>query len=76
MNLQEREEFAVMKNEITHIKTDVEEIKVLLKDHIRWESKKYDDLKNEFASKWVERAIIAVMTTVVGGIILAVVTLI
>lgn len=87
MNQTEREEFAVMKNEISHIKNNIselkcdtksnfEELKAMLEGHIKWESEKYDDLRNDFASKWVEKAIIAVMTSVVGGVILAVVFLI
>ena len=49
----QREEFAVIKNEIVHIKKDVEDIKMMLKDHIDWESAKYEKLKEKFAGKWV-----------------------
>lgn len=51
MNSKEREEFVVMKNEITHIKRDVEDIKKMLKDHADWEALKYSELKNDFVSK-------------------------
>ena len=58
-----------MKNEITHIKGDVKEIKNLLEDHIRWESQKYDSLKEEFASKWVEKVSIGVIGSVLTALI-------
>lgn len=54
MNKKEAEEFAVMKNEITHIKKDVSEIKDMLESHVKWESGKYDSLKEQFADKSVE----------------------
>jgi hypothetical protein len=74
MNVKEKEEFAVMKNEITHIKSDVAEIKHLLEEHIHWESGKYDSLKKDFASKWVEKVSIGVLISVIAAIVVFVVT--
>jgi hypothetical protein len=51
MNEKDREEFVIMKNEITHIKKDVEEIKSLIKDHMDWEALKYNELRNVYVSK-------------------------
>lgn len=51
MNSKEREEFVVMKNEITHIKKDVQEIKEMLKEHTDWEALRYTELKCDFVSK-------------------------
>lgn len=48
MNAKEREEFIVMKNEITHIKVDVNDIKAMLKKHIDWEADKYDNLDEKY----------------------------
>ena len=51
MNEKEREEFAIMKNEITHIKTNVQDIKGMLKDHVEWESKKNGELDAKYLHK-------------------------
>ena len=51
MNAGEKAEFEVMKNEITHIKTDVTEIKGMLKEHVEWEAKKYQELDGKYATK-------------------------
>jgi hypothetical protein len=65
------EEFAVMKNEINHIKTDITEIKTLLKEHIQWEDNKYSELKNDFASKWVEKVSIGLIIAAVSALVTA-----
>ena len=55
MNAKEREEFAIMKNEITHIKVDVNDIKSLLKEHIKWEADKYKEFEDKFVAKEVQK---------------------
>ena len=69
MNIEEKQEFAVMKNEITHIKTDVTEIKTMLKDHLDWEEDKYLQLESKYASKWVEKAILGIIISVAAGVL-------
>ena len=64
-----------MKNEISHIKDDVKDIKDMLAEHVTWETKKYDEIKDDFAAKWVEKAIIAVATSVVASVIIAIIVL-
>jgi len=51
MNKKEGEEFAVMKNEITHIKTDVNEIKSMLKKHVDNEDKILGGIDVKYATK-------------------------
>jgi len=46
----ETEKLAVLENEVGHIKSDVQEIKSMLKDHIHWEAKKYEDMEKHFAT--------------------------
>lgn len=86
MTPHEREEFAVMKNEISHIKSDVaemkedtkvsiNEIKDMLKEHVEWEAGKYDSLQNSFAAKWVEKVILGISVTVAGAIIVGLIQL-
>ena len=65
MNRKEIEEFASMKTDIEHIKETNERILDRL-----------DCLDSKFASKWVERAIIAMFLSLSGAIIGAVVYLI
>lgn len=64
-----------MKNEISHIKNDVDEIKTMLKNHIIWEDKKYDDLKQDFASKWVEKVSIGLIIASASALVTALITL-
>ena len=51
MNNKEREEFAVMKNEVTHIKTDVKEIKTMLKIHLEDGVNQVKESDKKYASK-------------------------
>ena len=84
MNIKEKEEFAVMKNEISHIKTDLAELKInnehnfqelksLLKEHVSWEEVKYKELDGKFASKLTERIVYGlvgiVLTMVVSALL-------
>jgi len=66
MNQNEKTDMAIMKTEIKYIKSDITEIKELLKEHISEE-------RNAYAGKWVENAIYGfvglVITTVVVAII-------
>jgi hypothetical protein len=68
-----KERLAVIETEIKGIKTDVAEIKTMIENHSKWENSKYESLKAEFASKWVEKVsvglIIATIASVVGFII-------
>jgi uncharacterized protein YqiB (DUF1249 family) len=88
MNIKEKEEFAVMKNEISHIKTDLAELKInnehnfqelksLLKEHVSWEEVKYKELDGKFASKLTERIVYGlvgiVLTMVVSALLYVVI---
>ena len=53
-------------------KDNLNEIKVILQQHVEWETEKYDKLDKKFAAKWVELGIISVATAVVAGIIMLV----
>ena len=64
-----------MKNEIAHIKTDVEEIKQMLKNHIEWEDKKYARFRQEFASKWVEKVSIGLIIASLSALITAIINM-
>lgn len=69
MNVKEREEFAVMKNEISHIKSDVEEIKMMLKEHTEWEENKYSLLDEKYAPKYVQTLAIGSFLTALGLVV-------
>ena len=51
-------------------KDNLNEIKVILQQHVNWETEKYDELDKKFAAKWVELGIISVATAVVAGVII------
>ena len=69
MSKTQAERLAVIETEITTLKGDVSEIKQMLKDHVEWESNKYETLSNLFAGKWVEKITIAVTGSVITAII-------
>lgn len=64
-----------MKNEISHIKDDMGEVKVMLKDHITWEETKHQELEIKYANKWTEKVIVGMVITIASGIVLAVINL-
>ena len=49
---------------VDNIVSDVSEIKNLLKDHIKWEGSKYNEMSERFSGKWVEKAIIGLASGV------------
>jgi len=69
MNVKEREEFAVMKNEISHIKYDVEEIKQMLIEHTKWEETKYSELDKKYAPISTQTIAIGSFLTALGIIV-------
>ena len=75
-----KKDIAYIKKDITFLKSQHEsnfqELKNILKEHNEWEHNKYNGFKEDFAGKWVERAIVAVGTTVIGGILLYVINFI
>lgn len=40
-----------MKADIHYVKLEVSEIKSLIKEHIEWETKEREDMKNDYVSK-------------------------
>lgn len=74
MNGKEKEEFVVMKNEISHIKNSVQEIKDMLKEHKDWEALRYSELKEEFVSrdqfypvKSIAYGLVSIILTIIIG---------
>lgn len=65
----------MIETEIVTLKQDVAEIKCLLKEHVAWESDKYDNLAKKFAAKWVESVSIAVVGSVLTAVIVGVIYL-
>ena len=63
------ERLVKIETDLTHIKEETNEIKTLLKDHIM-------QCDQKFASKWVEKGIIAVGSAVVLFLIQQVITVI
>jgi hypothetical protein len=87
MNIKEREEFAVMKNEISHIKTDLaglkvdteknfQELKALIKEHVSWEETKYKELDVKYASKLTEKIVYGLVGTTLSLLLTALIYLV
>ena len=60
-----------LKENVSEVKDAVKEISNDIKDHVRWESEKYEKLDGKYSGKWVEKAIISIGTAVIISIILA-----
>jgi hypothetical protein len=45
------EEIAVLKNEISHVASDVSDVKEMLKQHVEWEADKYDKLDEKYVHR-------------------------
>lgn len=60
-------DIALLKKDMDYLKTEMAEIKQLLKDHISEEENRYKEIIDAKADKWVERAIIFA----ISGIVLA-----
>ena len=69
------ERLAVIETEISGLKDDVQEIKTMLKEHVDWETNKYENLKKDFAAKWVESISVAIIGAVATAVIVGVVYL-
>lgn len=61
---------AKMEQKIDNIVEDVKEISKDIKDHIRWEGEKYENLDSKYSGKWVEKLTLAIA----GGMVIAILT--
>ena len=59
-----QERMAKVETNIENIKEKVDEIKVMLTEHVNWEANKYEEMDKKFAPKWIEKFVIAL---IVGG---------
>jgi hypothetical protein len=69
------ERLVMIETKMDVIQQDVSEIKQSIKQHMEWEEKKYNDLKDVYAGKWTEKvtyglisAIIAIALTIIFGV--------
>ena len=87
MTKTQAERLAVIENELKlfkesqrehneHQASDIKEIKTLLTDHIKWESDKYDNLKNIFASKRVEIIVYSIVGLILSSFFIALIRLV
>ena len=60
-----------MEQKIDNLIEDVKNVATDIKDHIKWETEKYEKLDGKYSGKWVEKAIISIGTAVIISIILA-----
>jgi hypothetical protein len=64
------ERMAIIETNLENIRKEIGEIKAMLTCHIESEDQRVMRLKEEFAAKWVERAVWAM----IGAVVLAIIT--
>ena len=62
---------ATMEQKLDDLKEDVKSIASDIKDHIKWESEKYEKMDSKYSGKWVEKAIISIGTALIISILAA-----
>ena len=55
-----------METNLDHIQKDIIELKTMLANHIKFDEAKYVAAEKKYASKWVEKFVIAI---IVGGVL-------
>lgn len=76
MNKKETAEFATVKNDIKHIKSEQADSKKINREEHKAIMVKLDDFDKKFASKWVERAFITLSVGLLGTVLYAVIFMI
>ena len=66
--------FTMLETKLDNLIEDVKEIASDIKEHIRWESEKYEKLDTKYSAKWVETMTLTIagglIVTIIGGITL------
>jgi len=60
------ERLVAIETKLEVLSGDINEIKDSLKEHIAWEESKYNSLKQDYAAKWSEKAIYAIIMILIG----------
>lgn len=60
---------AKMEQQVENIDKGVERIEDALKEHIKWEDHKYEEMDKRFSGKWVEKVLVGVLILLLGGIL-------
>ncbi len=60
---------AKMEQKIDNLTESVKDIHKDLKEHVRWEAEKYEDLDTKYSGKWVERAIVGLASSMIASIV-------
>lgn len=59
---------AKMEQKIDNLTDSVKEIHRDLKEHVKWEAEKYEDLDVKYSGKWVEKAIVGLTSSMIAAI--------
>ena len=57
--------------QVESVKDDVKVVSDIIKEHVKCENDKYQKLDEKYSGKWVEKAIISIVTAVAISIIMA-----
>jgi len=60
-------DIALLKKDMDYLKSEMAEIKQLLKDHIKEEEDRYEKIASTKADKWTEKAIIWTVAGIVAA---------
>lgn len=58
-----------METKMDNTESALKRIEDALTSHINWEAKKYEEMGGKFSGKWVEKVIIALVVSVLAGLI-------
>lgn len=67
------ERMAKIETKIEYLTVSVDEIKKDIREHLEWEQKKYGEMHNHFASKWVEKVVYGFVALVLTLVLTALV---
>lgn len=59
---------ATMEQKIDNLTESVKDIHTDLREHVRWEAEKYNDLDVKYSGKWVEKAIVGLTSSMIAAI--------
>ena len=57
--------------QVESVKDDVKAVSDIIKEHVKCENDRYQKLDEKYSGKWVEKAIISIVTAVAISIIMA-----
>lgn len=70
------ERMAKVETKVNYIAEEIVEIKDLIRAHMKKEDERHAHLKDKFASKWVEKVVAGLVTLILTGFTIAIISLV